>query len=155
MASLKERNPNGDGWLEMLGQFEFPRADETGPPPKNEWESLSRGIIDYREGRYAGAIRHLTEVSRSSMNAFARTLAHLFLAMANHRLGHEAEARRELDAARKPLDGLGGIYGAGNSSRGGLMNYGWTEWVCATIVLREAEALIVYDPIFPADPFAR
>jgi hypothetical protein len=24
-----------------------------------------------------------------------------------------------------------------------------------TIVHREAEALIVYDPIFPADPFAR
>ncbi len=35
------------------------------------------------------------------------------------------------------------------------MNYGWTEWVIATVVRREAEALIVYDPIFPADPFAR
>ena len=35
------------------------------------------------------------------------------------------------------------------------MDYGWTEWVIATILLREAEALIVYDPNFPANPFAR
>ena len=35
------------------------------------------------------------------------------------------------------------------------MDYGWTEWVIATLVGREAEALILYDPVFPADPFAR
>jgi hypothetical protein len=35
------------------------------------------------------------------------------------------------------------------------MDYGWTEWIHARIVCNEAEALIVYDPIFPSDPFAR
>jgi len=31
----------------------------------------------------------------------------------------------------------------------------WAAWVRATIVRNEAEALILYDPIFPANPFAR
>lgn len=29
------------------------------------------------------------------------------------------------------------------------------QWLQATIIHNEAEALIVYDPIFPADPFTR
>jgi tetratricopeptide (TPR) repeat protein len=155
LAALKERNPNGFGWLQLLGQFQFPRADETGPPPKDEWESLSRGILAYREGQYFGAIRHLTEAT-TSQNPEALTLAHLFLAMAHQRLGQGAEARRELEASRRWFDGLGGATGDGSYSISeNVMNYGWTAWVSATIVRHEAEALIVYAPIFPADPFAR
>ena len=75
--------------------------------------------------------------------------------MAHQRLGHEADARRALDAARPSFDFLGRSDLTRDSPRGELMSYGWTEWVKATIVLHEAEALIVYDPIFPADPFAR
>jgi tetratricopeptide (TPR) repeat protein len=160
LAAVKERNPNLFGSLEMLGQFEFPRADATGPPPQYDqdgWERLKRGVNDYREGRYAGAIRQLTEVTRSSARSSARTVAHLFLAMAHQRLGQVAEARRELDAVRKGPDVLkrDRWFGVPELASGELMSYGWTELVIATIVLREAEALIVYDPIFPADPFAR
>ena len=160
VAGLKERTPSEVGWLEMLGQFEFPRADATGPPPQDDQEgfgSLSRGVNDYREGRYAGAIRQLTEVTRPSTHPFARTLARLFLAMAHQRLGQGAEARRELDVVRKGPDVLrhDRNFGVPELASGELMSYGWTELVIATIVLREAEALIVYDPIFPADPFAR
>jgi hypothetical protein len=156
LAAVKERNPNLFGSLEMLGQFEFPRADETGPPPQNEWESLNRGVNDYREGRYAGAIRQLTEVTRPSAHPLVRTLARLFLAMAHQPLGQVAEARRELDAVRKGPDVLrhDRWFGVPELASGELMSYGWTELLIATIVLREAEALIVYDPIFPADPFA-
>ena len=138
----------------MLGQFEFPRADEIGPPPQNEWESLYWGINDYREGRYAGAIRQITETARPARHRLVRALSQLFLAMAHQRSGHEAEARRALDAARPLFDFLGRSDLSRDSPRGELMSYGWTEWVIATIVLREAEALIVYDPIFPADVFA-
>jgi hypothetical protein len=35
------------------------------------------------------------------------------------------------------------------------MNYRWRDWLIATIVCREAESLIIYDPVFPADPFTR
>src|SRR5262249_2612448 len=160
LAALKERNPVAVGWLAMLGQFEFPRADATGPSPQDDqdgFESLSRGITDYREGRYAGAIRQLTEVTRTSTHPWKRTVAPLFLATAHQRLGQVAEARRELDAVRKGPDVLrqDRWFGVPELASGELMSYGWTELVIATIVLREAEALIVYDPIFPADPFAR
>jgi tetratricopeptide (TPR) repeat protein len=155
LAGLKERNRKALGELGRLGQFEFPRADQTGPPPKDEFESLSWGINDYREGRYAGAIRQLTATAQSTGHTFARTLTHFFLAMAHQRLGHEAEARCALDAARPFFDLLGLSLVTRDSPRGELMGYGWTEWVVATIVRHEAEALIVYDPIFPADPFAR
>jgi len=74
LAALKERNRNALGWLEMLGQFEFPRADATGPPPQDEWGSLGCGVNDYREGRYAGAIRHLAEAT-TSQNPEALILA--------------------------------------------------------------------------------
>ena len=86
------------------------------------------------------------------------TLNGFFLTMAHRQLGQVAEARRELEAARRLLDGLGRMYGYRDQLVMGdadLMDYGWTEWVIATIVSREAEALIVYDPVFPADPFAR
>ena len=119
LAALNERTPIAVGWLEMLGQYEFSRADATGPPPQNEWESLSRGINDYREGRYGGAIRQLTEVTRPSAHPLARTLAHIFLAMAHQRLGQMAEAGRELDAGRKGLDGLGGGPWRREFNRGG------------------------------------
>ncbi len=76
--------------------------------------------------------------------------------MAHQRLGQVAEARRELDAARKRLDVLGRMHGWPIlASDPELLDYGWTEWVIATLVRNEAEALIVYDPVFPADPFAR
>jgi len=29
-----------------------------------------------------------------------------------------------------------------------------TDWVKVLVLCREAEALIVYDPVFPANPFA-
>jgi hypothetical protein len=122
-------------------------------------------IYAYRRGQFAGAARQLAEIPGSTEHPYFLSLAHLFLAMAHQRLGDAAEARRELESARKLVDRLGGLDGDGESTdrnlinygesaEKNLMNYGWTEWVIATIVRREAEALIVFDPIFPADPFA-
>ena len=36
----------------------------------------------------------------------------------------------------------------------GAVNIASTNWVPAHVYLREAEALIPHDPIFPDDPFA-
>jgi hypothetical protein len=66
-----------------------------------------------------------------------------------------SEARKELEVGRNLLSNLG--RGTGYhfvSGEGELLDYGWTEWLHARIILDEAEALILYDPIFPADPFA-
>jgi tetratricopeptide (TPR) repeat protein len=115
--------------------------------------SLASGT--YQEGRYTETIRRSEEIVERSSHPLELTMAHLHLAMAHQRLGHPTEARRELDAARKWLEGLGRVYGDSDASEGELMDYGWTEWVIATSLRNEAEGLIVYDPIFPADPFAR
>jgi hypothetical protein len=117
---------------------------------------LSLADDDYQEGRYAETIRRNEELLKTTSHPYTLTLAHLHLAMAHQRLGHEAEARRQLDAARKRLEGLGHVFwdALRDLASGELMDYGWTEWMTATILLHEAEALIVYDPIFPADPFA-
>ncbi len=112
------------------------------------------GATAGRLGEYGGTIRELPVVVDSTGHPFRLTLAHLFLAMAHQRLGHGAEARRELNAERESYATLGRS-GWRDSARGDLMSFGWTEWVIATVVLCEAEGLIVYDPVFPADPFAR
>jgi serine/threonine protein kinase/tetratricopeptide (TPR) repeat protein len=152
--SLKNFDPDGLGWFEVLGQFEYPRTVAIGSPPSSFDASLSRGITAYREGQYRSTIREFAEVVELTSHPLRLTLARFFLAMAHQRLGQVIEARRELDAARKWLDGLGRIYGFRDSSEGDLMDYGWTEWVQARLLCNEAEALIVYDPVFPADPFA-
>jgi serine/threonine protein kinase/tetratricopeptide (TPR) repeat protein len=156
----------------FLGQYQSNRLRDAGPPRPNTGPQanyrvrLWSAIYAYRRGQFAGAARQLAEIPGSTEHPYFLSLAHLFLAMAQEQLGHEAEARRELDTARKLVDRLGGLYGDGESTdrnlmnygesaEKNLMNYGWTEWVIATIVRREAEAMIVYDPIFPADPFVR
>jgi tetratricopeptide (TPR) repeat protein len=113
----------------------------------------------YREGRYAEAIRYYKEVINVMTHPLTLTLAHLQLAKAHRKLAQSAEARKELEVARKQVSrlgrGTGAVAGMGLvSGETGLMNYGWTEWLFARIVLDQAEALILYDPIFPADPFA-
>jgi hypothetical protein len=52
-----------------------------------------------------------------------------------------------LDAARRALE----VSEPPSHDRG----EGWHDWLICRIVLREAEALIVFDPRFPAAPFAR
>jgi tetratricopeptide (TPR) repeat protein len=121
----------------------------TGPP--------SLADADYREGRYAETIRLCEETLKMIGHPYRVTMAHLHLAMVHQRLGHPTEARRELDDAQKGLEGLGRVFwdGPPDLASGERMDYGWTEWIHARIVCNEAEALIVYDPIFPSDPFAR
>ena len=116
-----------------------------------------RGLRAYLDGRFADAVNHLRQVSKLTEHPFFLTKNGFVLAMARQQLGQVADARREFDAARKRLDGLGRAYGWRDSTvieQGELMDYGWTEWVIATVLYHEAEALILYDPIFPADPFA-
>ncbi len=96
---------------------------------------LSRGLLLYREGRYADAIQRLDEALKlrnRPRSAFEKEWA--ALALAHHRLGHLEEARRLATLLREVNLG-------GRSIRDMLLK-------------PEAEAVILYDPIFPADPFA-
>jgi hypothetical protein len=63
-----------------------------------------------------------------------------FLAMAHHRLGHRDQAHRYLESLRSRQPSTD------------------PNQFCTELEIRllrsEAEATILYDPIFPADPFA-
>ncbi len=96
------------------------------------------GAVLYRVGRFEDAIRRLEEAIKSRNGAEA-PLAWPFLAMAHHRLGHREEARRWLDRFQ-------GYEPSKDHNRF------WTE-MQIRMLRSEAEAVILYDPIFPANPF--
>jgi WD40 repeat protein/tetratricopeptide (TPR) repeat protein len=123
--------------------------------------SDTQGAGLYRDGRHAEAIEKLMlgETRRKKLEttfpkqpvpgpSMVETLAWPFLAMAHHRLGHHEEARRWLDRFRdyKPDADTA-------ASRARDPNAFWDE-VEIRLLQSEAEATIVYDPVFPADPFA-
>jgi hypothetical protein len=66
--------------------------------------------------------------------------ASAFLALAHHRLGHHEEARRWLNKT-------------GDRKANPDPNAVWEE-LEISLLRSEAEAVILYDPVFPADPFA-
>jgi hypothetical protein len=61
--------------------------------------------------------------------------------MAHFRLGHHDEARRWLDRLRNRTPDAG-------------PEHFWDE-LEIQLLRSEAEAVILYDPVFPADPFAK
>ena len=97
------------------------------------------GAALYRAGRFEDAIRRLDEGIRLK-GGTSEPLDWPFLAMAHDRLGHRREALRWLDRLR-------------NRQPSTDPNEFWEE-LEIRILRNEAEATILYDPIFPADPFA-
>jgi tetratricopeptide (TPR) repeat protein len=96
------------------------------------------GAALYRAGRFQEAISRLQEGIRQRSDAgFPQDW--IFLALAHHRLRHHAEAHAWLDRLR--------AYRPSESD-----SAYWNE-LEIRLLRREAETMIVYDPIFPADPF--
>jgi WD40 repeat protein/serine/threonine protein kinase/tetratricopeptide (TPR) repeat protein len=98
------------------------------------------GAALYRAGRYAEAISHL-EANTDPGGRNDGPWDWAFLAMAHARLGHDAEARRWLECFRaRP--------GAATDSLPSL------DELEAGLLRREAEAVVLLDPVFPAEPLA-
>jgi tetratricopeptide (TPR) repeat protein len=97
------------------------------------------GAALYRAARYDEAIRRLEEVVRLRGGA-GQPEDWAFLAMAHHRLGHRDEARRWLDRLREypPTEEPVRF---------------WDE-LEIRLLRSEAEAVVLFDPAFPDDPFA-
>jgi len=95
------------------------------------------GVAQYRAGSVAEALETLTQSNALNEKKEPADLA--FLAMAHQRLGHPAEARVMLDRLRTVMR---------------QASPDMTQIDEARAFLAEAEAVVLYDPIFPADPFA-
>jgi hypothetical protein len=114
----------------------FPRAAE-----------LVRGMADYRRGQLQSAVewfrKSLGEISTQDKpmtgNWYHRTYAHLFLAMAQHRLGQAEEAAQSLAEARQMMEAQFPKIESGD------IGPNWRGWLGCHIVRREAEALIGTD----------
>jgi lipopolysaccharide biosynthesis regulator YciM len=98
----------------------------------NIWTTLGAAL--YRAGRFEESIRRLEEgIQKNSGVSVPRDW--VFLALAHERLGHATEARRWLDRFQTQTV---------NEKPDALIR----------LLRNEAEAQILYDPIFPRDPFA-
>jgi tetratricopeptide (TPR) repeat protein len=97
------------------------------------------GAVLYRTGRCDGAMLRLAEAIQAR-GGEGGPADWAFLAMAHHRLGHRAEARRWLDRLReyRPSEDPARL---------------WDE-LEARVLRSEAEAVILNDRVLPADPFA-
>ena len=119
------------------------RLAATGFPAEQKYLALNAlhtlGAVLYRAGRFDEAVSRLNEAIR--LQGATDEIVHWpFLAMAHHRLGHRDDARRWLNRLRYRLPSDD-------------PNRFWEELELG-LLRSEAEAVILYDPIFPADPFA-
>jgi len=110
--------------------------------PAREIPPVSLNVLGatlYRAGQFEASIRRQQEgIQKQRGESTPQDWA--FLAMAHHQLGQRAEALRWLDRVRtyKPTEKPAAF---------------WEE-LEIRLLRNEAEAVILYDPIFPADPFA-
>jgi hypothetical protein len=99
------------------------------------------GIALYRAGRFEEAIQRLEEAIQARGGGQGHPEDWPFLAMAHHRLGHRDQARRWLERLRDDR-------AIADPARP------WDE-LELRLLRSEAEAVTLYDPTFPDDPFAR
>jgi hypothetical protein len=136
-------------WASAMATSEAPNLSETvrlaelgvssAPEDLKSAYLNTLGAALYRAGRFAEAVRRLDEgiQKRKGVNLEADWV---FLAMAHHRLGHQDAARRWLDRFRDRSPNL-------------APSAFWDE-LEIRLLRAEAEAVVLWDPIFPADPFA-
>jgi WD40 repeat protein/tetratricopeptide (TPR) repeat protein len=101
------------------------------------------GAILYRAGRTQDALVH-GNAAVAERRRWSAKRELWFLGMSHHRLGHDVDARRCLMEASRP------IVTSVDQERHSF----WSDRLEDQILRSEAEAVILYDPIFPADPFA-
>ena len=107
------------------------------------WKESSLRVLGaalYRAGRFEDAIRRFDESIRFR-SGISGPKDWAFLAMAHYRLGHRDQARHFVQRLRSRPPSKD-------------PNEFWNE-LQIRLPQNEAEATILYDPIFPADPFRR
>jgi tetratricopeptide (TPR) repeat protein len=125
--------------------------------PKQPYFLYTAGLADYRSGWYERALERVrrsreaneTEPMIIYRDAY-RALTWLVEAMALARQGQADTARDALAEAERWMAGRFPAEGSG-----GLYPHPWQEWAHCEIIHREAQSVVRWDSIFPADPFVR
>jgi tetratricopeptide (TPR) repeat protein len=116
--------------------------------PRHAYALFAGGLADYRRNRHESAIvrlRHSREAMRpvpAQFHTVVGAWSLLVEAMASARLGRD-DVRETLGQAERLIQST-----SAEAS-------GWQNLAIYEILHSEAKALIVFDPIFPADPFVR
>jgi serine/threonine-protein kinase len=106
--------------------------------PNLRWFQLARGMADYREGEFAKAVDGLRQIlSPGREVAYLDSMAYLFLAMSQQRLGRVEEARESMSKARVVAEEK-----FPKVDRGQLLDANWPDWLRFQIIRREAEELV-------------
>ncbi len=116
---------------------------------RNAWYLHTLGLALYRAGQFAEAIQWLEESNAGQWYERGKMQNRLVLAMAHHRLGNVAQSHASLDEVERWWKGVEA------TKTDGAVDMTATDWLPLQLLRREAEAMILYAPIFPADPFAR
>jgi tetratricopeptide (TPR) repeat protein/tRNA A-37 threonylcarbamoyl transferase component Bud32 len=108
--------------------------------PRSAWTDMVSGALHYRAGRYEEAIARLMASLGHDPNWKSPSLSWLLLAMAHHRLGQEAQARRWLEKSIRFVDDRSSsLPDPKNATRLFANEEDWQDYV---VLRREAEALI-------------
>ena len=102
-------------------------------------------------GQYEDALKRFDQSHKVSR---PRVSDWLFLAMIHRRLGHWDETRRLLAQAGQRLADAGGTKPGSSGDKLSDWSNEYENKLAIRLLLREAEAVILHDPIFPVDPFA-
>jgi tetratricopeptide (TPR) repeat protein len=136
-------------------QVFLPLADRCLTVNEKQWAyglmAQAKGIADYRAGQFEQAIAWLRKAApllRSDRNQ-ERLVNDFFLGMAYQRMNRTEDAKAAYQRGLELMEQLFGGLDQYQPGRGE-----WYAWPRCQVIRREAEALIVFDPIFPADPFA-
>ncbi len=126
-------------------------AESANRDSRTAWYLHVLGAAHYRAGHLDQAIQLLEEsnTAYSSTPSFEDTLQNsLVLAMAHERSGHRAQARALLADVQRAWRRIE------TSRTDGAVSLTSTDWLPLQLLRREAEAVILYDLVFPTDPFA-
>jgi hypothetical protein len=124
-------------------------AESTLRDGRRSWYLHVIGAAHYRAGHFAEAIKWLTESLVGNISADRYNLqTQLVLAMAHKRLGHATQARAllaEVERLQRRIE---------PAKTDGAVAMPTVDWLPLQLLRREAEAVVLYDAAFPADPFA-
>jgi serine/threonine protein kinase/tetratricopeptide (TPR) repeat protein len=110
------------------------RAKDQEPDP---WYLLTKGLVEYRAGRPAGALALLKRMAPKTDGKPRDAAALAVTALAEHRLGHGKEARAALDTARAIL-----AEKLPDPAKKRYFGNGWHDWLHAEVLYREAEEIL-------------